>query len=50
MKHSAAYNIGYKPGAAEGKRGGSGLPDGVCNNLNWGSVWLAISLLGINTV
>jgi hypothetical protein len=34
MKHSAAYNIGYKLGTADGKRGGAGLPDGsrACNS------------------
>lgn len=34
IKHSAAYNIGYKLGAAFGKRGGIGLPDGsgACNS------------------
>jgi hypothetical protein len=33
MKHSAAYNIGYKLGVADGKRGGVGLPNGsgVCS-------------------
>jgi hypothetical protein len=33
-KHSAAYNIGYKLGTADGKRGGAGLPDGsgACNS------------------
>jgi hypothetical protein len=28
MKHTAAYNIGYKLGTADGKIGGAGLPDG----------------------
>jgi hypothetical protein len=34
MKHSAAYNIGYKLGSADGKIGGAGLPDGTgaCNS------------------
>jgi hypothetical protein len=34
MKHSAAYNVGYKLGAADGKRGGAGLPNGsgACNS------------------
>ena len=33
-KHAAAYNIGYKLGAADGKRGGAGFPDGsgACNS------------------
>jgi hypothetical protein len=26
--HSAAYNIGYKLGTADGKKGGAGIPDG----------------------
>lgn len=29
VKHSAAYNIGYKLGTADGKIGGAGLPDGL---------------------
>jgi hypothetical protein len=32
--HSAAYNIGYKLGTKDGKRGGAGLPNGsgACNS------------------
>ena len=34
QKHSAAYNIGYKLGTADGRVGGVGLPDGAgaCNS------------------
>ena len=28
INHSAAYNIGYKLGTADGRVGGAGLPDG----------------------
>jgi hypothetical protein len=49
MKHSAAYNVGYKLGTADGKIGDAGLPDGprACNS---GTAWLDILLLGVYIV
>jgi hypothetical protein len=46
IKHSAAYNIGYKLGTADGRVGGVGLPDGsgACNSTAGMALLLLISV------